>query len=114
TAGLRPPDGARGAVRILSQFYGLGRLRSARELRGDKISFDGLRFLRRSSEQMYVDLVGAESGSVMADLGKIEHSALVEEPANRKHGPRRTVGATHQNVVRVLNRRAIEQAVDGM
>jgi len=52
-------------------------------LSGDKISFDGLRFLRRGSKQMHVNVVSTESRSVMADFGKVEHRALIEEPADR-------------------------------
>ena len=63
---------------------------------------------------MHVNFVSTESRSVMADLGKVEHRALIEEPADRKHGPRRTIGAAHQNVVGIFDRRAIEQAVDGV
>ena len=55
------------------------------ELTGLEVELDKLALLGRAGEQMNVDLIGAELGAALADLGEVQRRGIVGDAADREN-----------------------------
>lgn len=90
------------------------RPRRGRELAGAQIELDEFHLVIGCGEQMYMDLVGAEVGPALADLGEVQGPARVKQTANAQHLSAAAFVAASQNERSARQFRALEQIVDGV